>query len=164
MQNANVVPTIQTEAKIGDMAIVTNKKHSLFGQQVEIVEIGDKAKIVADGNEHSVAWSSLELVATTKTMAGTLKAARAGYEDGVCCGDQLALALKSTPLEVTTQLATWVVGKGDWDAMAAYGHLNNGQIRMNSGNKIRGALKRGDIAAELVLNKLVALSEAHVAA
>ena len=65
---------------------ITNTKHKHNGAIVELLEIlkGGKRATVAleDGNQIAIALSSLEAVAPKRNMASTLKAARAGYEDG----------------------------------------------------------------------------------
>lgn len=98
-------------------------------------------------------------------MAKALRDARTGYEKATTVlgkatmdsGDQLAIELRTMPLIGTMILSNMVVqpllhGTGkSYDAFKQYGHLNEGQRRMNSGNKIRGAIKRGETTIEEVL-------------
>ena len=95
-----------------------------------------------------------------RSMADTLRAHRAGYQGSTAYsgkaslhnGDNIALALAGcTPaqslaaaqavadhLGQDVDLTAKYVGDGGWDAP----RLNLGQIRMNSGNRIRGAINR----------------------
>lgn len=67
-------------------------------------------------------------------------------------GDDLAHAMRQMHPVEAMQLANMVVQPFDpeFDAFLAYGHLNNGQKRMNSGNKIRGAIKREEVTVQEV--------------
>lgn len=98
-----------------------------------------------------------------RSMSDTLRARRAGYVQTVASsgkasldsGDAIAVALRgATPQQVLAvaqdvadlagtkiDLLAKYVGDGGWSAP----RLNLGQIRMNSGNRIRGAIKRGDL-------------------
>lgn len=66
-------------------------------------------------------------------------------------GDEVADFLNGfTPLQVAqiAQKAINTAAQSDDecpDLLEKYGHLNPGQIRMNSGNRIRAAMKRGDV-------------------
>lgn len=93
---------------------------------------------------------------TQERMAKALREARIHYikckrPNGTATahnGDDIAKALRDyEPLEVAA-LADKALGAPAGTHEAKYGHLNNGQIRMNSGNRIRSAyataLKEGD--------------------
>lgn len=70
------------------------------------------------------------------------------------CGDGLAsLLLDLLPNEVAL-LADRVLEEADGFHQAKYAHLNPGQVRMNSGNRIRSAFKRGDVTEEDVEDAL----------
>lgn len=102
-----------------------------------------------------------EELTDAQKMKATLERHRTGYEKTVAHsgsasldnGDKVAKALRGLhPVEAMV-LANMVVVPLDpeFDAFAKYGHLNNGQQRMNSGNKIRGAVKREETTNEEVL-------------
>ena len=67
--------------------------------------------------------------------------------------DGLAQLLAGRDHVAVATLATLVVAQTDeepFDAFARYSHLNNGQIRMNSGNLIRARLKAGLVSLDAV--------------
>ena len=85
-------------------------------------------------------------------MAAALRKARVRYvktkrpegSASADCGDMLAKTLRDLePLEVAA-MADKVLGEASGTHAAKYSHLNNGQIRMNSGNRIRAFLKTAD--------------------
>lgn len=63
-------------------------------------------------------------------------------------GDELASVLEYKDHDQVVALAEVVLGLRTGELMEKYQHLNNGSKRMNAGNRIRGALKRGDITIE----------------
>jgi hypothetical protein len=84
-------------------------------------------------------------------MAQALREARVRYvktkrpegSASMDCGDLLARTLRDLePLEVAA-LADKVLGEAPGYHAGKYDHLNPGQIRMNSGNRIRSLLKTG---------------------
>jgi hypothetical protein len=99
-----------------------------------------------------------------RSMADTLRAHRGGYEATIASsgkhslhnGDVVAAALAGLTPQVALAAAQAIadeagteidllakyVGPGGWDKP----RLNLGQIRMNSGNRVRGAVKREDIS------------------
>lgn len=91
-----------------------------------------------------------EMVKARSVMAKTLSEARPRYTkthrpDGTPsadCADAIARELREyEPMDVCT-LADRVCGLAHGTCLSKYGHLNNGQIRMNSGNRIRAYWKR----------------------
>ena len=83
-------------------------------------------------------------------MAEALRKARAHYikarrPNGAATannGDQIAKALHDLEPKETAEMADKCLGLPIGTHLAKYGHLNNGQIRMNSGNRIRGAFAK----------------------
>lgn len=70
-------------------------------------------------------------------------------------GDAIAEALTAmVPLDVVL-FAEKMLGK-EGELTERYAHLNPGQKRMNSGNLIRGAIRRGDLTEEEVAAALTA--------
>ena len=61
---------------------------------------------------------------------------------GIDNGDPIAAKLRGLSPDEVVALASRVL---DEDLGAKYGHLNAGQRRMNASNKLRGAVKRGDV-------------------
>lgn len=99
-----------------------------------------------EAEEEEEAEESVALTAAQK-MAQTLKAARVRYIRGKTINgtptaysnnaiSRSIQAMMLTPEEVA-ELADKVLGVPAGTHMAKYGTLNNGQIRMNSGNRIR---------------------------
>jgi len=63
------------------------------------------------------------------------------------CGDALSLALKDLQPEEVAELASELLDK----PANLYDGLNPGQVRMNWGNRLRAAVKRGDLEEDSVL-------------
>lgn len=92
-----------------------------------------------------------------RKMADVLRAARVAYtvtkaysgKASLNNGDQLAKALAGKTPDQAMAASEAVHAVFDPanvpDLKAKYGKLNAGQKRMNSGNRIRAAIKRGDI-------------------
>jgi hypothetical protein len=85
-------------------------------------------------------------------MARTLDRYKAGYVPCVASsgaasqnnGDEIAGILAGMTPEATAALADAILAVEAGTHAARYAALNPGQIRMNSGNRIRAAHKRGD--------------------
>lgn len=102
------------------------------------------------------AWLAANPAKVKRTMGDTLKRYREmedHYQTSIShtgrkslsIGDDVALFLEGmSPTEVL-QAAERILGCDDGELVARYAHLNLGQQRMNGGNRIRAALKRGDI-------------------
>lgn len=93
-------------------------------------------------------------------MSDTLKRYRANYVDTVSSsnrpslhnGDPVAKFLAGQDPAIVMAAAERILGLEQGFLQGKYASLNPGQQRMNAGNRIRAALKRGDItAAELKL-------------
>lgn len=88
-----------------------------------------------------------------RSMAATLKNARGRYvhTDGyaglsINNGDKIADALKMCEPQRVVRIAEAVLpGLNKGDLQKRYAKLNPGQQRMNSGNRIRAAIKKGTI-------------------
>jgi hypothetical protein len=88
-------------------------------------------------------------------MSDVLKKYRGGYKKvqrarGVSLnnGDPIAKLLEPINPEEMPRVAEVALGLEEGELLEKYGHLNNGQIRMNCGNRIRNAVKRGDLNAD----------------
>ena len=93
-----------------------------------------------------------------RTMSKQLNKYRETYQDSVAysgrksknTGDDLANLLSGmTPVEVCT-IAEQVLGLEEGELLTRYEEMNPGQIRMNAGNRIRFAIKRGDVTEDEV--------------
>lgn len=99
-----------------------------------------------------------------KSMSKTLLKYRQKYEPSICAngrkslnnGDSLAHLLASLDPATVVALAERVLGLPKDELWAKYQHLNRGQQRMNAGNRIRGAVKRGDTTITKVKKALKA--------
>ncbi|NUW69906.1 hypothetical protein [Vibrio coralliilyticus] len=86
-----------------------------------------------------------------KSMSDAFHGRRAKYKETDGCGDELQIALKgSSPLEVA-QLAAILLELPQMELVKKYAHLNSGQVRMNSGNRIRALVKKGQKSVEDVV-------------
>lgn len=106
-----------------------------------------------------VAWLEAD-DAKGRGMSATLLKYRASYVDTVSSsnrpslhnGDVVAKFLAGQDPLIVMAAAERILGLDTGFLTAKYASLNPGQQRMNAGNRIRAALKRGDItAAELKL-------------
>lgn len=106
-----------------------------------------------------VAWLEAD-DAKGRGMSATLLKYRASYVDTVSSsnrpslhnGDVVAKFLAGQDPAIVMAAAERILGLDAGFLIAKYASLNPGQQRMNAGNRIRAALKRGDItAAELKL-------------
>lgn len=86
-------------------------------------------------------------------MSNTLNRYKPGYVQCVAYsgavsqnnGDVLAQALEGKSPAETAAFAERVLGLAIGTLSEKYANLNPGQVRMNSGNRIRNAIKRGDV-------------------
>lgn len=69
-------------------------------------------------------------------------------------GDTVATALQAMNLAETYAVAAGILDVSEDELQAKYGHLNNGQQRMNLGNRIRGAISKIDKANASTIAKL----------
>ena len=90
-----------------------------------------------------------------RKMSDTLRAKRGGYFQTIASsgkasldnGDGIAIALRGASPQQVLQVAQEIADEAGTaiDLKSKYAKLNLGQVRMNSGNRIRGAIKRGDL-------------------
>lgn len=88
-----------------------------------------------------------------RPMNEILNEYRKGYEDSKTpngraskrCGDELSIILTGLDGDEAIRLAEQLLALEEGELMAKYESLNEGQRRMNAGNRIRGGLKREDI-------------------
>ena len=91
-----------------------------------------------------------------KRMSSQLEKYRKNYLDSVSSsgkkskisGDEVSLALVNLTPEEVMEAAEKILGLPDGELKARYDHLNPGQKRMNAGNGVRAAIKRGDITID----------------
>lgn len=114
--------------------------------------------IFVNGEEKKVRAKTIDKVTDSgkRSLEGQMKKYRHTYEPAISsgghttktCGDEIAHLFEgATPEEVIT--AAERVAKLEVGELAAkYAKLNQGQARMCAGNRIRAALKRGDISYE----------------
>lgn len=115
---------------------------------------------VGEGEQQKVRASSLypveeEATADGRRMAQILAKYRTGYTPAVAAsgkkslhnGDEVAQALEYLELGAVYHAASMALIVDEDELRARYQHLNLGQQRMNLGNRIRAAVKRGEISA-----------------
>ena len=98
----------------------------------------------------------LDEAGSSKNMAKTLAKYRAGYEDTASYsgrlskhnGDDVAGILAGAEPGQVIAAAEALLGLEAGELAAKYDRLNPGQKRMNAGNRIRAAIKRGDATIE----------------
>ena len=113
-----------------------------------------KARLLdSEGNKKYAPVEDVEKLEPARGMASTLNRYKPGYVECVSYsgslsqnnGDVLAKALEGKTPDEVMALAEKVLGLEAGTLVAKYESLNPGQKRMNSGNRIRAALKRGDL-------------------
>jgi len=88
-----------------------------------------------------------------RRMKDQLNSYRNGYTEAVSAsgnkslhnGDDTATTLAGMEPQRVVELAERVLGLEEGELWTKYQNLNKGQQRMNAGNRIRNAIKRGDI-------------------
>ncbi|WP_394144929.1 hypothetical protein [Vibrio atypicus] len=77
-----------------------------------------------------------------KNMSGAFQSRRAKYKDTDGCGDELQLFLKGFAPSDVIAIAEHLLGFSSGELSKRYEQLNNGQKRMNAGNRIRTLVKK----------------------
>lgn len=98
------------------------------------------------------------------SMSATMQKYREKYEPSISLsgrkslnnGDDLAHLLASLDPRDVVHLAEKVLGLKKNELWDKYANLNRGQQRMNAGNRIRGAVKRGEVTNAQVKKALKA--------
>lgn len=94
--------------------------------------------------------------AETRNMSKILRKYAVGYEPSISVsgrkslntGDDVAHMLSGAEPFMVVKIAERALGLEAGELWAKYEHLNRGQQRMNAGNRLRAAIKRGDITIE----------------
>lgn len=109
----------------------------------------------------------MELEAPKKSQAETLKEYRKGYRVSVTGNGRKSQASVLSAVAMYWEgndhgkVAQWAAILLNEETLAfynKYSHLNNGQMRMNSGNRVNAAVKRGEIST----TELEAVMEAEI--
>ena len=103
-----------------------------------------------------------EELTQAQAMSRKLREARQRYEVTVAASgnasadnaDVIAQALRGLEPKQVVAAAERILGMTEGELWAKYERLNPGQQRMNAGNRIRGAIKRGDVVADEVIAQL----------
>lgn len=111
-----------------------------------------------------------EEVVAPPSMA-KLNAYRKLYVKGLHTGDAVAMLLEGKDVAVVVEIAAAILGVTEASIFERYEHLNNGQVRMNSGNRMRAAIKKDPALLRVVLSMadhdedeaMVAMVEAAIA-
>lgn len=131
MKDLNTMTKAQLEAHASQYAIELPKR-ATKAQMVEAIEAHDEPKALP--KMHALREARKHYVTTT-----------VGSKASVNCGDELATLLAPLDHVQVAELASYFA---DEDLLARYAHLNNGQVRMNSGNRLRAMVKRGDVTMD----------------
>jgi hypothetical protein len=111
--------------------------------EVKFSDVVDSLLVEDDEEEqddHQAMWQ------LRKYRAGYVKT-KEGKKTHIDCGDELAEKLRSLDLEGVYQVASAILGLTVDMLKDKYGHLNNGQQRMNLGNRIRAFQKKAEAEA-----------------
>lgn len=128
------------------------------------VELDDERH--SDNHEVKLRQADLELWAEESapaTMSGTMGKYRKDYVTTYTAkgnrSQSSATSVTARHMEgydhaAVAQIAAMLLGSGEdvLEFYHRYAHLNNGQMRMNCGNRINAAVKRGDIVEDDVAN------------
>ncbi len=106
---------------------------------------------IAEDDEQEQEYSSRMAKALAEARGGYTKSKASSGKASLHNGDSLATMLAGCEPEEVAHLADLVCEEPAGTHMTKYGHLNQGQIRMNSGNKIRGRIKREEILESTVI-------------
>lgn len=118
------------------------------------IEAGTHTKSAANkATKQALAESFHVEQAAKRRMKDQMNAYRAGYTESVSAsgnkslhnGDDTATTLAGMEPQAVVALAEAVLGMEAGELWTKYQNLNKGQQRMNAGNRIRNAIKRGDI-------------------
>ena len=109
-----------------------------------------------------------EAAAPKRSKSEQLRAYKGGYETyqapngnlSMDNGDEVALALRGSSPEAVMAAAEKLKGLEPGTLATRYIDRNPGAKRMNSGNIIRGCVKRGDVTAKEVVAAIKAASKA----
>lgn len=97
-----------------------------------------------------------EEVKAKPTMSAQMRKHRESYQDTVSYnnrlsknnGDEVAQLLAGATPAAVVAAAEQLCGFKDGELLAKYAHLNNGQRRMNAGNRIRSQVKKGEVTID----------------
>lgn len=139
------------KATPGEVAKATEEFKRI--REEEKLEIEILAEELKDFDEHP------ELTETTPNRSIVGKSYKEVYQKTRCaskrqsqdCGDELAQLMRGLTLEKVYEKTAKIMGLAPAELQIAYSHLNNGQIRMVLGNRIRGMLKNGKTSIGLVI-------------
>lgn len=130
-------------AMFGEVIDYKNKKYVVNLPDIGLIElpVDQVEEIEAEEEEESAAGTEMAraLAKARKRYRAVVKSSGTKSAD---CGDGLALAMQNLePLEVAA-LADEIMNQSAGYHGTRYGKLNAGQIRMNSGNRIRAHYKK----------------------
>jgi len=132
-----------------DLSVKCRLKHLVSLELPKEIKLEDDAEDAEDAEDEE---------SDPRAMTNVLGKYRDAYVDSMSIsgnktkhnGDVLAMALEGlTPKEVLCMAET-LLDFNQGELVERYAHLNKGQQRMNGGNRLRAALKRGDLTAEQI--------------
>ena len=162
--NAKHMNLAITDLLVGDEVTFEIDGSTVHGKVAKLNKRTIKATYIdADENEHEISLKEGEFGRPkADSMSKTIQKYRSTYVVSVSAsqrkslnnGDELAKALEFKDHEAVMAAAETLLELESGTLFTKYKHLNNGQKRMNAGNRIRAALKRGDIVIEDVIKAL----------
>jgi hypothetical protein len=123
----------------------------------------ETAVVAPEGNEEKAELTvGQQMSATLRKHRGAYKATKAASGNkSLDNGDPIATMLRGLLPEQVVALAQAILVPNEGEAIpdlgAKYAHLNKGQRRMNAGNLIRNANKRGELSKTAIKAGIKAL-------
>jgi predicted HicB family RNase H-like nuclease len=157
--------TEDRKIEVGDAIVMLDAQDEIIHGTVIAINRGWATINTSTGGERKARVSSLEHATEEgedeeeggRRMSSTLNRYKPTYKECVTHngtksqnnGDELATLLEGMEPAHVAITAAIALGLDDPFALVEkYSSLNPGQIRMNSGNRIRAAVKRGDVTVE----------------
>lgn len=132
----------------------------------------EEARLKAEAGEQDEPKAEEEEDDDLSNLARTMKKYRSSYEDAVKVhadgksaktkinGDPLSKLLLDREPDDVVEIAERALGMVPGTLSSKYAKLNPGQRRMNSGNRLRAAIKRGDLTVDAIMTAMHAAEAA----
>lgn len=142
------------------------KKAVILGNIAKANDLAFKPSDSEDFGEICTTHLSRAMELLERRQDNVLAKYRGGYENSTtahghkskCNGDKVARALEGHTPETVMAAAEILLGMAQGELVAKYAKLNPGQRRMNSGNRIRNAVKKGIITANNIEEVIATLA------
>lgn len=154
--NLNELTVAELRAQIAELAPELSKAELRKAKKADLVAV------LTNLQDDEPEQEEEEQLTVAQLMSRKLREARLRYETTVAAsgnasadnGDLVALALRQMEPKDVVLAAERLLDLPAGSLWAKYENLNPGQQRMNAGNRIRGAIKRGELDPEQALANL----------